>query len=495
MICVSIGRTRHKMVLLEHKALAEKGAQLVELRLDYLARAPELSRLLNDRPTPVVITCRRPNDQGRWKGTEDQRQALLRAAIVAGVEYVDLEEDVASKIRRYGQTKRIVSHHDFDETPADLNDIHARLCKLDPDVVKIVTMANSAADVVRMLQLVSNAAVPTVGFCMGELGVPSRILCGKYGSPFTYATFSSERELAPGQLSFDDMKNLYRYDQINAETKVYAVCGDPIAHSHSPRIHNAAFQQEGMNGVYLPLRIFKDRFADTLDDLAWLQIQGFSVTIPHKEAALKKIAFHDDPADDVGAANTLYRLGDLWRAANTDYAAVLESVRLGLTRDGVEAPLEGKRVLLLGAGGAARAAALGLSRAGCALTISSRTHARAISLAQEIGCQHIAWENRAAVGSDILVNCTPVGMTPNVDETPFQQNWLTDGMLVFDTVYNPESTLLIKNARERGCRTVTGIEMFVRQAAAQFQLFTGKPAPLETMRNALRRGISAVKSS
>ena len=494
MICVSIGRTRHSMILHEHQTLAQKGAELVELRLDYIARAPELGRLINDRPTPVVVTCRRPSDQGRWKGTEDQRLALLRAAIVAGVEYVDLEEDVAAKIPRYGGTKRIVSHHDFESTPENLDEIHARLANLNADVVKLVTMANSSDDVVRMLKLVSTARVPTVGFCMGELGVPSRILCGKYGSPFTYATFSSERELAPGQLAFDDMKRVYRYDSIDRQTRVFAVVGDPIAHSYSPRIHNAAFQQEGMNCVYIPLRIFKDRFAETIDSLSWLGIEGYSITIPHKEAARDHVPLHDDPVDEIGAANTMYRAGDVWHAANTDYEAAMESIRLGMTVDGVEQRLEGKKVLLLGAGGAARAVALGLVRAGCGLTIASRTHSRAMALAEHVGCQQVAWENRGAVYCDILVNCTPVGMSPNVNETPYAANWMRESILVFDTVYNPENTLLLKEARDRGCRTVSGLEMFIRQAAAQFQYFTTRPAPLETMRTALRKCISAVRT-
>src|SRR5262245_7585594 len=176
MICVSLGRTRHKMVLAEHKALAERGAELVELRLDWLSHLPDLGRLLADRPTPVIVTCRRARDKGLWRWTEEQRLMVLRSAIVAGAEYVDLEEDIAASIPRYGATKRIISFHDFDQTPANLAEIHARLQKHDPDVVKIVTMANSPQDNVRMLQLVSGAQIPTVGFCMGEFGIPSRLL-------------------------------------------------------------------------------------------------------------------------------------------------------------------------------------------------------------------------------------------------------------------------------------------------------------------------------
>ncbi|HID22790.1 MAG TPA: type I 3-dehydroquinate dehydratase, partial [Planctomycetaceae bacterium] len=218
MICVSIGRSRHKMVIAEHRAMAEQGAELVELRLDWLARLPNLARLIADRPTPVIITCRREQDGGRWRGTEEQRLTLLRAAIADGVDYVDLEEDTAPKIPRYGRTKRIVSHHDFKETPHDLEDIHGRLCQCDPDIIKLVTLAQSPRDIVRILKLVQSASVPTIGFCMGEMGLASRILCGKYGSPFTYATFHKARQLAPGQLTFHEMRDVYRFDRIAPAT-------------------------------------------------------------------------------------------------------------------------------------------------------------------------------------------------------------------------------------------------------------------------------------
>lgn len=495
MICVSIGRTRHKMVMMEHRSLAEKGAELVELRLDWIARAPDVSRLIKDRPTPVVITCRRPEDKGRWTRTEEQRQALLRTAIVSEVEYVDIEDDIADKIPRYGKTKRIISHHNFDETPEDLEEIHKSLCEKDPDIVKLVTMANSPGDSIRMLKLVANAKVPTVGFCMGEYGVISRILCGKYGSPFTYATFSRERELAPGQLSFSEMTRIYRYDEIGPETPVYGVIGDPIAHSLSPLIHNLAFRSDKLDGVYLPFRIPKDRLPETLKDFEWLNVQGYSVTIPHKAGALNLAQKADEASKTMGVANTLYRDKDsVWQACNTDYDAALDSIRLGLDPDGKAGsdPIEGKQVLLLGAGGVSRAIGAGIIAAGGALTITNRSRERGEKLAKELGCNFCTWENRGSGHYDILVNGTAVGMHPKVNETPFAQNFLQDDMLVFDTVYNPENTLLIKQARERGCKTVSGIEMFVRQAAAQYKLFTGKEPPLEVMRNTLRKGISAV---
>lgn len=491
LICVSIARTRHKMMIAEHRALADRGAKLVELRLDFLQRAPDLGRLLKDRPTPVIVTCRRPQDRGRWAGSEEQRLMLLRSAIVAGADYVDLEDDVAGKIRRYGKTKRIVSHHDFDQTPYHLEDIHAELAKLDPDVIKIATMANTPGDCVRMLELVAKSKIPTVGFCMGEFGQMSRILCGKYGAPFSYATFSRERELAPGQFSFPEMRDIYHFEEINRDTEAFGVLGDPVGHSLSPLLHNAAMRKVGYNGVYVPLRVTADQFDETLDELEALRFRGYSVTIPHKEAALHKYPEADEFVHSIGAANTLFRDGNgFWRSDNTDYSAALDSLQLVL-KEGDS--LAGKRILMLGAGGVARAIGLGVMRSGAALVIASRTQDRARRLAEELMCRFTSWENRGSESVDLLINCTPVGMHPNVNETPFPSHWFREEMGVFDTIYNPEQTLMLKEAKERGCRTVSGIEMFIRQAAAQFERFTGKSVDLADLRETLRRGISPAK--
>lgn len=478
----------------EHRALAEKGAELVELRVDYMRKRPDIGLLLKNRPTPVVVTCRRRTDRGRWFGTEEQRLAILREAIIAGAEYVDLEDDIAKSIRRYGNSKRIVSYHNFDETPLELYDIHRRLAQCDPDVIKIVTMANSPADNVRMLEMVGAAEIPTVGFCMGELGTISRILCGRAGSPFTYASFSRERELAPGQLSFAEVRNLYRYNRITKSTRVFGVIGDPIAHSRSPLIHNAAFRHLGIDAVYLPLRIPADLLLNSLTEFDRLGISGYSVTIPHKEGVLQFCNSLDEETDAIGAANTLFRKDDQWIAANTDASAALESIQEGLKKAGGVTDLVGRRALILGAGGAARAVGHALMRNGAAVSVTNRSRDRGRILASELGCQFVSWENRGAEACEILVNCTSVGMHPNLDESPFEQHWISDTTLVFDTVYNPEQTLLLKHARERGCPTVSGIEMFIRQAGRQFELFTGCPAPLDYMKETLRKSMSAARA-
>ncbi|HEY2253704.1 MAG TPA: shikimate dehydrogenase [Planctomycetaceae bacterium] len=502
MICVSLGRTRHKMMIAEHKALAERGAQLVELRLDWLSHLPDIGRMLADRPTPVVVTCRRARDKGLWKWTEEQRLMVLRSAIVSGAEYVDLEEDIASSIRRYGTSKRIVSFHDFEQTPENLEEIHKRMVEHDPDIIKIVTMANSPLDNVRMLKLVAAARVPTIGFCMGEFGIPSRLLAGRYGAPFTYATFSQERAMAPGQLTFDEMREVFHYDKIDAATEIYGVVADPVGHSMSPAIHNAAFARDMLNKVYLPFRVPKESLVATIKAFEWFPVKGYSVTLPHKETVLEITDQYEGPVREIGAANTLFHGTDgNWRAANTDCDAAVSSLVREMQPDpaaGTDASLSalaGRKVLILGAGGVARAIARGVANLGGVLMISNRTKARAADLVEQLGCLLVEWQNRGAVFADVLINCTSVGMHPKLDETPFAENWLREGMVVFDTIYNPERTLLIKQARERGAKTITGVDMFVGQAARQFELFTGRKAPVDVMREALRKAISAARTS
>jgi 3-dehydroquinate dehydratase / shikimate dehydrogenase len=500
MICVSIGRGRHRHMIAEHRHLVSQGAKLVELRLDYINGKVNLKRLMNERPCPIIMTIRRDVDGGKWKGTEQERHMLLRAAIVDGVDYIDLEEDAAKEIRRYGKTKRIVSYHDFRHTPDDLGAIHARLAALDPDVVKIATIANSPHDNLRMMQLVQSAKVPTVGMCMGDLGTPSRILCGRFGAPFTYASFHHERLLAPGQLSFEQMVNVYHYDSIGPATALYGVIADPIGHSLSPLVHNTALRAAGINAAYVPFRVPAEHLDQFLTNAPQWGIRGLSVTIPHKEAVLKRLTKFDPAVKGIGAANTLVFDGKDVIGYNTDFHAAIEALKRGVhaaekaaTEHPSEECLQGKTVLILGAGGAARAMAYGLKRYGASPVVCSRTLKRAQQLAQAVGSDCVDWSNRHGISPDIVINCTPIGMHPNVDETPYDKGHLRAGMVVFDMVYNPENTLLIKDARTQGCQVVTGVEMFVRQAILQFKLFTGQDAPWELMRDTLKRAIGPAK--
>jgi len=454
-----------------------------------------IKRLLADRPCPVVVTCRRERDGGKWARPEAQRLMLLRTAIAEGAEYVDLEEDIAGQVPRYGKTRRLVSFHDFRKTPEDLAAIHQRLAALDADVVKIATMANHPSDNLRMLHLVRDAKVPTIGVCMGDIGTPSRILCRKYGAPFTFATFSAERTLAPGQLSFEQMKDVYHYDRIDAATEVYGVIADPVGHSLSPLIHNAAFAELKLNKVYLPFRVPREDLERFVRDAPELGIRGLSVTIPHKESVIEFLTQADGAVRGIGAANTMVFDGSERFGYNTDYRAAMDSLEEAMRgREREESPLKGKTALVLGAGGVGKAIAYGLVRRGAHVTVCDGDGKRAAELAQRLRCRPIDWSIRQAAVADVLVNCTPIGMHPNVDETPLSKLHLRPAMVVFDAVYNPENTLLVKEARARGCKTITGVDMFVRQACLQFKLFTSQDGPAELMREVIKRATSAART-
>jgi 3-dehydroquinate dehydratase/shikimate dehydrogenase len=494
MICTSIGRGRHRHMIAEHRHLVETGAKLVELRLDWINGDVNLKRLLTDRPCPVIVACRREAEGGKWSGGEPQRLMLLRSAIAEGVDYIDLEEDVAASIPRFGKTKRIISYHNFRKTPDELQEIHDRLSTFDPDVVKIATMANHPHDNLRMLNLVRDSRQPTVGFCMGDMGAASRILCGRFGAPWTYATFHQERVLAPGQFSYQQMKDVFHYDQIDSATVVYGVIADPVGHSLSPQVHNAAFRAAGVNAVYVPFRVPAENLDQFLDEADQLGIHGLSVTIPHKETVLRKLAKFEPAVKGIGAANTIVFDGRVLIGYNTDYRAAMDALERAMQPPQYErGSIDGKTVLVLGAGGAARAIVFGLKRRNASVVVASRTSARAQQLADQMECRTVDWNGRHFVAADVVINCTPVGMHPNVDETPFEKHYLRPSMVVLDTVYNPENTLLVKDARSQSCTVITGVEMFIRQASLQFALFTGKDGPWELMRDVLKRAIGPAK--
>jgi 3-dehydroquinate dehydratase/shikimate dehydrogenase len=378
-------------------------------------------------------------------------------------------------------------------------------------------------------------AKPTVAFCMLDMGFPSRILQALYGAPFTYAAFNKERMSAIGMPSFTEIKKVYRYLDLDEETQVFGVIGDPVAHSLSPLIHNSAFQALGINAVYLPFRVPRETLADFLRAFDQLPVTGYSVTIPHKEAAATVAKTKDVMVERTRAANTLVRGDDGFAAYNTDYQGVIDTLAtflptftapqapdmaVGVTlpaglnlaapptpgpgaitatapppltsNELGSAPVSGRVVLLLGAGGVARAVAHALHREGALVTIANRTSERGQALAQEVGCRHVEWTARHSVLCDMVVNCTSVGMHPHVDDSPLHHSFLKPGLVVFDTVYTPEQTMLIKEARERGCHVITGVELFIRQAALQFEHFTGHKAPVELFRKVVRRALSPV---
>jgi 3-dehydroquinate dehydratase/shikimate dehydrogenase len=493
-ICVVIGRTRHKMIQAEIREAHRRGARLIELRLDFLAKQPDFKRILISKPCPMVATVRRLEDGGRWSGTEAERRTLLRQAIVAGFDWVDLETDVANEIHRFRNVKRIISYHNLREMPENLERIYEDMCGQDADVVKIAVCAQRPQDNLRVLDLVRKQHRPTIAVCLGDLGFPSRILGGKFGAPFAYAAFNKERRIALNIPSFEEMKNVYHYHEINAGTEIYGIIGDPVSHSLSPLLHNATFRHLGINAVYVPFRVPRGGvplFLQTFDEVP---VWGYSVTIPHKEAAVVGAKEAEQAAIAIGAANTLVRQTHGFKAFNTDYLAARDSLAAFMPPDanGQPSPLDGQVVLILGAGGVARAVAYALHREGALVTVANRTLDKAQKLAGEVGCRFVVWDARNSVQASILINCTSVGMHPDVDDMPIHHSFLKPEMIVFDTIYTPETTMLIREAQDRGCHTLSGLDMFVRQAELQFQLFTGKTPPPDLMRSVAKRALSPV---
>ena len=433
MICVSIGRGRHRHVIAEHRHLVEQGARLVELRLDYINGDVNVKRLITDRPCPVVITCRRPADGGKFPGSEEQRQLLLRTAISEGVEYVDLDYDIAGTIPRFGRTKRIVSLHDFRKTPENLEEIHRRLCGLDPDIVKIAVMANHPHDNLRVLNMIRQSKVPTIGVCMGDIGIPSRILAGKFGAPITFATFHHERAMAPGQLTFQQMMEVYNYDKINADTEVYGVVADPIGHSLSPLIHNAAFQHYGMNKVYIPFRVPREDISRFIDEATQLGIRGLSVTIPHKEEVIKKLT-------EVRRRRARHRGHEYAGLRRPKTARLQHRLQRGHEQPGggpaqdnpgekVENLLAGKTALVLGAGGVGKAIIYGLSRRGVQVVVSDGVSRQAAALGKKLQLPLDRLERQAYVSRRSAVQlhaawaCIPTWTKRLTTSTIFAPRW------------------------------------------------------------------------
>jgi 3-dehydroquinate dehydratase/shikimate dehydrogenase len=292
------------------------------------------------------------------------------------------------------------------------------------------------------------------------------------------------------------MRDVYRYDRLKPSATIYGVVADPVGHSLSPVVHNAALAAAGIDAVYVPFRVPADQLDDFLESAGRWPLAGLSVTIPHKEAILAKCTETDDLVKSIGAANTLSFSEDTVSAKNTDAIAAVESLQAVLAEN-EQPPNAGgigiKTALVLGAGGAARAVAFGLKQQGIEVTVAARTAERGQKVATEVGCKAIDWAARHRMPHDCIVNATPIGMHPDVNASPFDKEHLRPYMVVFDTVYNPENTLFVKEARSVGCKIVTGVEMFVRQAAIQFRTWHGTEPPHAVMREALKRATASAK--
>lgn len=493
----------------------------------------EIVRLISTSPLPCIATCRPVSEGGAYDGPEDARIALFErlgtafGRLESGEQehpprYLDVEyatyarsANIRQKIHlaiehpeqlRALQTSLILSTHDFAGRPRDLTRRLLAMRQTPAKVLKVAYLARSLRDNLELFDLLAQRDRPMIALAMGEFGLMSRILAPKFGGFLTFASIAPTETTAPGQPTIDDLLHLYRFRAIRPSTAVYGVVAYPVAHSLSPHIHNAAFEAMGIDAVYLPLPIpggpadpgasssggtWYEPLKATLLDLvhyAPLHLAGLSVTIPHKEnlvrLALEQGWDLDEVSRAIGAANTVKIERDAAgmpariAVSNTDAPALV-----GAIRDTV-GDLAGLDVAVYGAGGAGKAAAYGLARAGACVTVYNRDPSRAAALASSLA--GLGLEVRAADAASfpasahaIAINATPVGMNggPNPDSSPFDPATLPVSACVAETVYAPVRTPLLRAAEKAGLRTIDGVSMFVRQAALQFTNWTGRPAP------------------
>ncbi len=516
-LAVAIMVDSREQALADAALAAERGADLVEFRLDrFTDHLQECVALVSDSPLPAIVTIRPVWEGGDFEGTTAQRIAVWRALAAAprppvyfDVELKAWETDasVRAALRPLlrdaagdSPVGLILSSHDFQTRPADLlRRIAAMAGEPACHVIKLAWAARSLRDNLEAFDLLADTYKPTIALCMGEFGLPSRVLAGKFGAMLTFASLTAASGTAPGQVPVEAMKALYRWDAVGESTAVFGVIGYPVGHSMSPAIHNTGFDAAGFDGVYLPLPIPPEweHFKATM--IAWLehpklQFRGASVTIPHKQHLLRFVAERggqiEELAQTIGAANTLtVRPDGSLYASNTDYAAALDSVCHAMDIERGE--LGGRSVAVIGAGGAARAVVAGFTHYGADVTVYNRTPEKAQELAAAFGAEAAGLEQLPATEAQILINCTPIGMHPNVDASPLETLPEHAGKqtVIFDTIYNPIETKLLRQARERGCIAVSGLEMFVRQAAGQFELWTAQPAPTDLFEKVVRERI------
>lgn len=484
-ICIALGLPDIPRLLLEATREARAGEDFLEFRLDYLpdplAGAVAIGTFLASCPTCVVMaTCRRHQNHGRFNGSIEEQLRVLESAIDHGARAVDLEIETAEVVPERCAALRqnaqlIVSWHNFEATPP-LDGVLKRMRRVVADVYKIVSTARKPSDTGRILAASRmSPKIPLVTLAMGEVGFPSRVLSTSLGAVYTYAAPAHAQGTALGQINARQLRSLYRIEKFTKGAKIYGVLADPVRHSVSPHVHNRAFQAKRIDAVYVPLLASPTQLRDFFHFAEDLPLAGFSVTIPHKRRIMRYLDQVDPLAKRIGAVNTVIRKAGKWRGLNTDAEAVAGPISK-------EIRLQNATVLILGNGGAARSAACALADEGAKISLTGRNPDRVRALARFVGGEAAAFEQACSRQFDVVINATPIGMWPHVDECPFGEN--IPGEIVFDMVYNPLETLLIRKARQQGKKVIPGLTMFLEQAAKQFEIWTGEPAPRAAMQSA-----------
>ncbi len=488
------------------QASCKAGAQMLELRTDYIEavnteKLAELVARAKQTGLPIIVTCRDGAQGGMNNLNPDIRKRILTEAIKLGADFIDCEyanfvkkdfgDSIKKTLSKNSGTNLILSAHNFKGRFENLSGTYEEIFTACPSAIaKTAYQAKHINDCFEAFDIIEKYGKKAIAICMGPAGVISRIIAKKLRAFLTFASIEDKAVTAAGQLTIEEMKSQYRFDTINNKTEFFGIIGDPVGHSIGPIVHNTCFEAEKMNRVYLPLLITGEQvefneFLDNVTTRGRLDLKGFSVTIPHKRNALEyartKGEYIEPLAVKIGAVNTMViGVNERISCYNTDYAGAMDALTqaLGVKRK----ELNCKTVAVVGAGGAARAIVAGLVDVGAKVTIYNRTVSKAHNLALEFGCHYTGLDKIEQLDAEIVINCTSIGMHPDVDASPVPANCLKSSMTVFDTVYNPMETLLLKQAKQAGAKVVNGAEMFIGQAAEQFKLFTHKNCPLQTLR-------------
>lgn len=435
---------------------------MVELRLDGVTDVDVAGALAN-RARPVIVTCRPMWEGGRFDGSEEARRRMLTDAVALGAEYVDVEwrGGFEELVRNTGGRRVIVSSHEFDRVPHDLEERVRAMRTLGAEVVKVAIPARRLSDALPLRSVTRDGG--TVVIAMGASGIPSRALAAHFGSRWTYAG----NGVVPGQVPASRMVEELRFRDVSATTAVYGVVGTMTSESKSPAIHNEWFAAAGIDAVMVPMQA--PDFDDFLTFADALPVAGAAVTIPFKLDALRCAVRADDQARRVGAANTLRRCTDGWEAANTDVAGFLAPFGPARAVPYDLKDLRHARVVVLGAGGAARAVVVALASVGATPIVCARRVEQAREL-EPLGAEVGAWPSPP--GSwDVLVNCTPIGGISSPEASPLPGGPFS-GRLVYDLIYRPAETRLLREAKAAGCATINGWPMLQAQARKQFEWWT-----------------------
>ncbi|MCD8140378.1 MAG: type I 3-dehydroquinate dehydratase [Planctomycetaceae bacterium] len=475
MICISVSADSVHNFLRNLEKAGSEPADAHELLLDTIQEPFAVEQLVKSSRRPVVAVCRSRREGGSFPGDDEARRAILLRAAAAGAAYIEGEAaDIVHLSGKVGKATLIASLYDYHGTPDNLIRRIKELAGLPADWVKFCVTCRRPLDSVRALGAIQTATKPCIGLAMGDEGLVTRVLGQAYGSRMTYACIAPGYETTPGQPTARDLARVFRVNDISLDTPVYGLLGDPVAQSRGYRLHNAAFARLNLDAVYIPFRAGSaEEFLAYMPDA--INLNGLSVTIPHKPAALTWATIRSESAERIGAANTLTLTEGGWRADNTDLHGVFEPIK-SLT-DAQSINLTNAPALVIGAGGTTRAVGFALTLLGCKVTLAARNTKKAWRIASRMDWDVEELEEAHHGNWKVVANTTPVGMYPNIDASPFPASGWHEGMLAFDAVHNPQQTRFLREAMEAGAMTVDGVEMFLRQAAEQFRLWTGHDMP------------------